>query len=77
MTSNEERIARLEGIAEVTASRLNDIQAEISDIRGEMRAMRQELYTEIRSGRNTLLMVSLLMWITTIGTLLGLFFGVR
>jgi chromosome segregation ATPase len=84
VVSNEERISRLEGIAEATAGQLGDIRAEINGLRGEMsdlraeiRAMRQELYAEIRSNRNTLLMVTLLMWMTTIGTLLGLFFGVR
>lgn len=77
MVSNEERKSRLEGIAEATGSQLVGIRAEMSDLRAEIRSVRQDLQTEIRSVRNTLLMVTLLMWMTTIGTLLGLFFGVR
>ena len=81
MVSNEERKSHLEGIAEATGSQLGDIRAEIRSTRQELeteiRALRQDLQTEIRSVRNTLLMVTLLMWMTTIGTLLGLFFGVK
>lgn len=95
MTSNEERISRLEGIAEVTQSQLGeirsemramrqDIQAEMGGLRTEIHSTRQdlqaeigELRTEIRSTRNTTLMVNLVLWMTTIGTLFGLFFGLR
>ena len=81
MVSNEERIARLEGIAEVTQEQLGDIRSEIrstrQDLQAEIRSTRQDLQADIRSTRNTLLMVNLVLWITTIGTLFGLFFGAR
>ncbi len=70
MVSNEERISRLGGIAEVT-------QSQLGEIRWEMRALRQDLQAEIRSTRNTTLKVNLVLWMTTIGTLFGLFFGLR
>jgi hypothetical protein len=58
MLSNEERIARLEGIN----SQLESLRTEIRDMRRGM-----------ESRFNTLLPVYFLLWIAAIGTMVGFF----
>jgi hypothetical protein len=80
MVSNEERIARLEGINEEIRRELGGIHTQLEGLRTEARDIRsdfsneqRDLRTEIRSTRNTLLMVNLLLWVATIGTMVGFF----
>jgi hypothetical protein len=56
------RVDRLEGVLERMAQ-------EQSELRQDMREMRQD----IRSRFNTLLMVNFLLWVATIGTMVGFF----
>lgn len=67
MTLRDPRVDRLEGIMERIAS-------EQSEIRQDMRDLRAELITEIRSRLNTLLTVNLVMWVTIIGAIIGVIF---
>jgi predicted O-linked N-acetylglucosamine transferase (SPINDLY family) len=50
-----------------------EIHRELSDICSDLRSETQDIRTEIRSTRNTLLMVNLLLWVATIGTMVGFF----
>jgi hypothetical protein len=69
MTTRDPRVDHLEGVLERIAS-------EQTELRQDMRDLRSKVLTEIRSRLNTLLTVNLVMWISIISTLMGLFFTV-
>jgi hypothetical protein len=91
LVGNEEQIARLEGIAAGShaepagipgkmggrRAEMSEERGQISDPRTEIRSTRQDLQAEIRSTRNTTLMVNPVLWMGAIGTRFGLFFGFR
>ena len=57
----EERMARIEGAFEQMGKRLNHIESEIRELRGE-----------IRSLYRTMIIILIPMWVTIMGAIIGL-----
>jgi hypothetical protein len=69
MLSNEERIARLESINEGIHRELGGINSQLESLRPEIRDVRRGMESRF----NTLPLVYFLLWIATIGTMVGFF----
>ncbi len=50
-----------------------EFQGETQQMRNDSRQEAQEIRSEIRSRFNTLLIINIALWVTTIGTLVGFF----
>ena len=50
-----------------------EFQSETQQMRNDSRQEAQEIRSEIRSRFNTLLIINIALWVTTIGTLVGFF----
>jgi predicted nucleic acid-binding Zn-ribbon protein len=82
----EERLARIEGAFEQMGKRLNHVETEIEGLRGEIRDLRGEirdlrgelggeirdLRSEIRSLYRMMIVILIPMWVTIMGTMIGL-----
>jgi len=73
MNGLEERVAKIEGAVSQMNERLNHLGNEITGLRGEMRDMEKSLRAEIRSNFKWMLGILIPMWVTIIGTFVGLF----
>ena len=63
-----------------TDSRIDRLEVAVDGLRSDVQNLRAEfrdLRSEVNSRINTLLVVSIGLWVTTIGTLVGLFFAGR
>ena len=61
--TTDPRINRLEGVVE-------ELGKEVRELRSDFRSLRSELNSRL----NTQLTVSVVLWLTTIGSIIGLFF---
>ena len=73
MTSEEQRISRLEGAYEQVDGRLGDLTLSFEALRAEMIRANEALRAEMNSRFNNLYMLLGGAWITVMGALIGLF----
>ena len=82
--TQDPRIDRMEGVLErIIADQAEyrqdmrqmrtGFQSETQQMRNDSRQEAQEIRSEIRSRFNTLLIINIALWVTTIGTLVGFF----
>ena len=82
--TQDPRIDRMEGVLErIIADQAEyrqdmrqmraEFQSETQQMRNDSRQEAQEIRSEIRSRFNTLLIINIALWVTTIGTLVGFF----
>ena len=73
MTSEEQRISKLEGAYEQVDGRLGDLTLSFEALRTEMIRANEALRAEMNSRFNNLYMLLGGAWITVMGALIGLF----
>lgn len=63
-----------------TDSRMDRLEVSVDGLRGELQSLRTDMnarFGDVNARINTLIGISIGLWITTIGTLVGLFLGAR
>ena len=68
--ATDSRIDRLEVTVDALRNDVQNLRSDFRDLRSEFR----DFSSEVNSRINTLLVVSIGLWVTTIGTLVGLYF---